>query len=241
MKARILLIALASATAASAATYTYSSNWNVTVNQDIVGTTLNAFASQGSTTTVNLPYYDGTLHPGETLTGVTISYKAPQTSVSPTITATISSATGDNHFSTVTESVSTTIDSPTLTILLGGDAVGVFDPDSFTKTKSQNVTDYTILAGSTLALSLSRTYNVTQYTAPDWTSANLFNQSGNFSFSVGTSQGANYTRDANADDVNFHYAGIDSGTITVTYTTVPEPAAALLGGIGVLALLRRRR
>jgi uncharacterized protein (TIGR03382 family) len=29
--------------------------------------------------------------------------------------------------------------------------------------------------------------------------------------------------------------------VTYTYTAIPEPSAALLGGLGFLALLRRRR
>ncbi len=32
-----------------------------------------------------------------------------------------------------------------------------------------------------------------------------------------------------------------TGSVTITYTYVPEPSAALLGGLGLLALLRRRR
>ncbi len=38
------------------------------------------------------------------------------------------------------------------------------------------------------------------------------------------------------------YIGISSPlTVTYTYTPVPEPSAALLGGLGALALLRRRK
>jgi len=155
--------------------------------------------------------------------------------------ATISSPSGNNHFSTVTLGVSTMIDSPTLTTLLGSDAAGVFDLNSFTRTKVQNVTDYAISAGGDLGLALTRNYNVAQYTAPDWSSANLFDQSGNFSFTIATAQTATYTRDANVNNVNFRYAGIDSGTITVTYTTVPEPATTLLGGIACLAMLHLRK
>ena len=32
-----------------------------------------------------------------------------------------------------------------------------------------------------------------------------------------------------------------TGDVTITYNFVPEPGAALLGGLGFLALLRRRR
>ncbi|MCX6865772.1 MAG: hypothetical protein NTV46_06045 [Verrucomicrobia bacterium] len=35
--------------------------------------------------------------------------------------------------------------------------------------------------------------------------------------------------------------GNTSQTIALTYTVVPEPGVALLGGLGVLALLRRMR
>ncbi|MND07524.1 hypothetical protein D3C83_295550 [compost metagenome] len=44
-------------------------------------------------------------------------------------------------------------------------------------------------------------------------------------------------------DYDATVAGLNGGTGDrfVTVTAVPEPAAALLGGLGLLALLRRRR
>lgn len=47
----------------------------------------------------------------------------------------------------------------------------------------------------------------------------------------------------NYNDTNFgtNYKGDLTGSSYVTMTVVPEPGAALLGGLGLLALLRRRR
>jgi len=44
-------------------------------------------------------------------------------------------------------------------------------------------------------------------------------------------------------DYNDTTAGLNGGVGNsyITITAVPEPAAALLGGLGMLALLRRRR
>jgi hypothetical protein len=38
-----------------------------------------------------------------------------------------------------------------------------------------------------------------------------------------------------------NFSGEATGTSFVTFTVVPEPRAALLGGLGILVLLRRRR
>ncbi len=85
---------------------------------------------------------------------------------------------------------------------------------------------------------------------------------GNFSHSyVAASAGSSYDRRllqavTGADPValsvggnfNYSYRNIINGsvtmtvpvTVTYTYTPIPEPSAALLGGLGALALLRRR-
>ena len=42
-------------------------------------------------------------------------------------------------------------------------------------------------------------------------------------------------------DESGNHTAIDNLSINGTFTAVPEPSAALLGGLGLLALLRRRR
>ena len=61
----------------------------------------------------------------------------------------------------------------------------------------------------------------------------------------GLADGATFTDEGGEwmIDYNDTAAGLNGGTGTsyVTITAVPEPGAALLGGLGLLALLRRRR
>jgi len=45
----------------------------------------------------------------------------------------------------------------------------------------------------------------------------------------------------NDDGSGTNYTGDLTGPSFVTMTAIPEPRAALLGGIGMLLLLRRRR
>jgi MYXO-CTERM domain-containing protein len=51
-----------------------------------------------------------------------------------------------------------------------------------------------------------------------------------------------FTWDA-SDDMKIVIAGAVDGTLVdnIQVSTIPEPSAALLGGLGLLALLRRRR
>jgi hypothetical protein len=85
------------------------------------------------------------------------------------------------------------------------------------------------------------------YTASDQTitsSGNLsdtaqFAGAGNFTWTFDALQTSSIT---GLSGVN--YALVNSqvdGSVTVTYSYIPEPSAALLGGLGMLCLLRRRR
>lgn len=241
MKYRILLLALACSGFASAATYSYTNSWNVAVSQTIIGTTLNANASQGSLSSTSVPYFDASLlAPGETLASVTITYSAPLSGYSPTITETVGSTTGSNTFTTLNASVNTKIDSPDLSSRLAG-ITSVFDFEAFSKASSHTFGAITVASGSPVSSNLTRTYSQTQFTSTDGTALAQFVGTGNFGFNVTSNVQANYVRTAAVDDVIFGYSGVDSGLITVTYTTVPETSSALLGGLGMLALLRRRR
>lgn len=72
-------------------------------------------------------------------------------------------------------------------------------------------------------------------------SAPTFTGPGSVNFNVDTVLTSQFTRDAAGGGVDANFIGPDSGTIKITYTTIPETGAALLGSIGVLLLLRRRR
>ncbi|MFM2170749.1 MAG: hypothetical protein RI957_978 [Verrucomicrobiota bacterium] len=56
-----------------------------------------------------------------------------------------------------------------------------------------------------------------------------------------TFSGTNWLFNYNDTEAGMNYTGDLTGTRFVTMTAVPEPSAALLGGFGLLALLRRRR
>ena len=232
---------------ASAATYTSVGSWNVAISQSVIGTTLNFNGSQGSLSEASLAFFDPSAHPGETLTGVTVNYSAPLSGQSPSITATVSSSTGSNTFTSLSASVQTVIDCPTLVTLFSSASLDTtpFDVGAYQRTAGHNFVGGSpgviVPAGSPLSSDLTRSYSVSYFTATDSPTLAQFMGSGNMAFDVTSNVIASYIRNSAASDVNFGYAGVDSGAITITYTTIPETSTAILGGLGVLALLRRRR
>ncbi|MEI7954316.1 MAG: hypothetical protein WCJ66_04020 [Verrucomicrobiota bacterium] len=232
---------------ASAATYTSVGSWNVAISQSVIGTTLNFNGSQGSLSEASLAFFDPSAHPDETLTGVTINYSAPLDGQSPSIGATVSSASGSNTFTSLSASVQTVIDCPTLVTIFSNAKLDTspFDVGAYQRTAGHNFVggepDLVVMEGSPISSNLTRTYSVNYFNATDSRTLAQFMGSGNMVFDVTSNVIASYIRTSAASDVNFGYAGVDSGTITVTYTTIPETSSAMLGGVGVLALLRRRR
>jgi len=100
---------------------------------------------------------------------------------------------------------------------------------------------------TTIAGSASQPFSITagqSYTVGAETIAgtyfSAYQGSGNVTFELKnnfsvTTTGASYTVDTSAAGANSQVA------VTYTYTPIPEPAAALLGSIGMILLFRRRR
>lgn len=245
----IAMLLLSTAGFTSAATYTYSSDWNVAVSQTITGTTINATASQGSNSFVYVPYFNtNLLSVGETLESVTIVYTAPKTGVSSAITATIGSATGSNFFNMVDVSVSTTISSAGLASRLtsvgqAGSAALFSSSTPFTASDSEYQEDLAVSPGTPASFALTRDYDLTRFSSTNAADLTAFSKdtASNITFTVGTNQAASYLRTSATNDLEFEYSGIDSGTITVTYTTVPEPMPWMMLCIGLAGTLLVRR
>jgi hypothetical protein len=84
------------------------------------------------------------------------------------------------------------------------------------------------LNGLIITTSLVRTSDSLEFAGASFTDTTV--NAGAFTFDRVGFQG---TTDLNADRIQMN-------NVDVTFTSVPEPSAALLGGLGVLALLRRR-
>ena len=85
------------------------------------------------------------------------------------------------------------------------------------------------LNGLIITTSLVRTSDSLEFAGASFTDTTV--NAGAFTFNRVGFQG---TTDLNADRIQLN-------NVDVTFSAVPEPSAALLGGLGVLALLRRRR
>ncbi len=85
------------------------------------------------------------------------------------------------------------------------------------------------LNGLIITTSLVRTSDSLEFAGASFTDTTV--NAGAFTFDRVGFQG---TTDLNADKIQLN-------NVDVTFSAVPEPSAALLGGLGVLVLLRRRR
>jgi autotransporter-associated beta strand protein len=77
-----------------------------------------------------------------------------------------------------------------------------------------------------------------------WKIADFFNTVSGFdadAFAINASGFSNTLNGAFGIALGDTVSGGDNSQIYLTYTAIPEPSAALLGGLGLLALLRRRR
>ncbi len=94
-------------------------------------------------------------------------------------------------------------------------------------------------ASQTFSVTPGQSYAVTPETITS-TYWSAYSGSGNVTFEIKnnftiTTTGASYTVDTSGAGANSQVA------VTYTYTPIPEPVAALLGGIGLITLFRRRR
>ncbi len=101
--------------------------------------------------------------------------------------------------------------------------------------------DLTLTDGATLEL-----FQLGNYTTND--TFTLFSYSGTFSGNfTGLADDSTFTGAGGLWRINYDAtaAGLNGGTVVdaryVTVTAIPEPAAIILGGLGMLVLLRRRR
>lgn len=130
-------------------------------------------------------------------------------------------------------------------VLFTNVGTGAYDAPSGTSVASSGTAGLSFTNGSTYTLVLDISYDGTDitideevYSGAGTGGSNLYSRSG--------SAAATYTT---FDSLAFGYRETTGGTgptlavsaLTVSYATVPEPTAALLGSLGVIALFRRRR
>jgi autotransporter-associated beta strand protein len=104
-------------------------------------------------------------------------------------------------------------------------------------------TALTLMELSSGTLAVNDKLTLISYTG-GWTSTELFNYLGSTLADDSTfTLGANQWRfNYNDTTGGTNFSGDQAGAVSfVTMTVIPEPRAALLGGLGLLALLRRRR
>ena len=238
------------AMAANAATYSYSGTWTTSINNDLTGGggILSQNSSTTITTNVNVPILDVTTLPGgDYVTGIRIEYSAPLGVTSPTVVATTGVDTGSSDFSALSASISTHISSSDVATAFSSDSpydLLFSNPYAATSTKVGAPPTMTVDVADPWVVNLTRTYDTYRLNEPTngaLAAALTSVGPGSVNFEVDTVLTSAFTRSVSGGAVDANFVGSDSGTITIIYTTIPEPAAALLGSIGTLLLLRRRR
>ena len=247
--AAIAGFAAPAANATSILAQTSSDTWSVSRNLELVsGTTASGSVTSSALGGVlSVSQYTG----AEELVRVVITVVQPDTSVSPTIGASITIASGSDTFSSsttdnrVTEVNKLRFDD-SLDASLSGVGVSVSDPAYNVQKNSGNYANATITVGTPILKSLSVANSATTIFDSDiegLTSgqlASIFTGLGTVGFNFEATSDFRWTR-SGTETLTATLSGVNSGKVTIQYWVVPEPSAALLGGLGLLALLRRRR
>ena len=210
-----LLVTLASAQIASAASYT---------NYSSIAVAGNNFSNY------NVQQFDSTLG---TLTGVQVTVPLSDLQGSVTVTNGLATVVNVSQF----DSALTVQQSGSLGYTTEHDTIYsvVTSPDwNTTNIPAYSPQLFSISGGQSFSVS-SQSIASTYFGAYESAGA-----TGNETFQIKnvqsiTTTGAIYTVDSSAAGTNSQVA------VTYTYTPIPEPSAGLLGGLGLLGLVRRRR
>jgi len=240
----ILGLAATSVNAATLLAQTESSSWSIARAVDLTGNQETQTITDTATTSISVGKYTG----ADPLLRVVIRYVQPNPPTSPILEGTVSmtGATGSTVFDSVTVNNSTTITPPENDLQLaifaaGGGNIGA----TSTVSDSDTITSTTLSGSGTLDFQVEYDRNQTIWDSADHAGvtaselADIFTGGGPFSFGISSSVSFSFVRD-NSQSILLQTSGTDSGYVEILYY-VPEPSTALLGGLGLLTLLRRRR
>lgn len=225
-----------------------TNGWSINRAGTINGSAISGGVSSFATGNVSVDNYLGS----EDLTRVVIRILQPTPADSPTISASISLASGSTTFTSSTGGnrvqESTTLAAGDMGFYEALDTLGAA-PDTYLVTKnSASYADETLTSDAPL----ERSFNLTQtpktvFDSDDFTlsSADLnsiFRDGSALTFGYKVDSIFNFARD-NTEPITATISGINSGDISIEYYGVPEPTTAVLlfGAGGLFMLLRRTR
>ena len=230
---------------------TSTSDWTVSRTSSLVSTSTSGAETSEVFGSVTVSKYTGALNLGR----VVIKIAQPITGDSPTISASLSLASGSTTFDTSTSQNRVTEQTAFL-----GSSISVYDAVvaaggditdySFTKA-SPNYANVTVNAGTPLTRSVNTTesaftlFDSTVYSMTEADLTSIFRDGSNISFGYDIASKFLFSRD-NATTLTASLSGSNTGQITVEYyAAVPEPTTVGLllgaGGLGIVAAIRRRR